>query len=205
MFSANENIVLRKDKRRIIGYVEETIGDDVLDQGTTVMVMQVSCTDPGCVPLETIICIVFPKGMTEELIEGLPQSKSGGVFKTKILIPMSEVTNEDVLDALPPAFTGGRRSMHKLCLQARDVMLAQVTQMMEENDVEGKQLMANYLIASLQEYIDRGCVAPNHGEELTLIEPKKESSGVCMEQKIENVVQGAGNVVIRRKIDDNGE
>lgn len=205
MFSANENIVLRKDKRRIIGYVEETISDDVLDQGTTVMVMQVSCTDPGCVPLETIICIVFPKGMTEELIEGLPQSKSGGVFKTKVLMPMSEVTNDDVLDALPPAFTGGRRSMLKLYLQARDVMLAQVTQMMEENDVEGKQLIANYLIASLQEYIIRGCVPPDHEEELTHTDSKKESQEESTKQKVANIVQGTGNVVIRRTLDDNGE
>lgn len=205
MFSANENIVLRKDKRRIIGYVEETISDDVLDQGTTVMVMQVSCTDPGCVPLETIICIVFPKGMTEELIEGLPQSKSGGVFKTKVLMPMSEVTNDDVLDALPPAFTGGRRSMLKLYLQARDVMLAQVTQMMEENDVEGKQLIANYLIASLQEYIIRGCVAPDNEEELTHTDSKKESQEESTKQKVANIVQGTGNVVIRRTLDDNGE
>lgn len=38
-------------------------------------------------------------------IEGLPES-SGGTFKTKILLPMSEVTKDDVLDALPPAFEG---------------------------------------------------------------------------------------------------
>lgn len=61
MFTANENILLRQHKRRVIEYVESTIPEDALDLGTTVMAMQVSCRQPGCVPLETAITIVFPK------------------------------------------------------------------------------------------------------------------------------------------------
>jgi len=61
MFSANENILLRQHKRRVIDYVESTIPEDALDLGTAVMAMQVSCRQPGCVPLETAITVVFPK------------------------------------------------------------------------------------------------------------------------------------------------
>ncbi|EJK58227.1 hypothetical protein THAOC_21667, partial [Thalassiosira oceanica] len=53
MFSANENIALRQHKRRVTEYVESTIPEEALDKGTTVMVMQVTCRQPGCVPLET--------------------------------------------------------------------------------------------------------------------------------------------------------
>lgn len=47
MFSANENILLRQHKRRVIEYLESTIPDDALELGTSVMVMQVSCRQPG--------------------------------------------------------------------------------------------------------------------------------------------------------------
>ena len=87
MFSANENIALRKHKRRIVQYVESTIPEDALDKGTSVMVMQVACRAPGCVPLETAVVIVFPK-LGEELLKDLPES-CGGSFKTKILMPMA--------------------------------------------------------------------------------------------------------------------
>mmetsp|Transcript_18438 Transcript_18438/g.26008 ORF Transcript_18438/g.26008 Transcript_18438/m.26008 type:complete len:362 (-) Transcript_18438:25-1110(-) len=163
MFSANENLMLRQFKRRIIGYVEECIPEDALDMGTTVMVMQVSCKAPGCVPLETLICVVFPK-VDEQLIPNLKESANGGTFKTKVLKPMSDVTQEDVLEALPPEFIGGQRSMGKLCLQARDVMLAQITQIVGEDDLEGRQLMTQYLQKCLVDYMDRGCEPPEWGE-----------------------------------------
>ena len=104
MFSANENLILREHKRRVVQYIENTIPDDALDMGTSVMVMQTVCKTPGCVPLETSVIVVFPKDGIEH-ISGLPES-CGGTFKTKILLPLSEVTEEDVFDALPPAFKG---------------------------------------------------------------------------------------------------
>ena len=61
MFSANENIVLRQHKRRVTEFIESTIPENALELGTSVMVMQVSCRQPGCVPLETAITIIFPK------------------------------------------------------------------------------------------------------------------------------------------------
>lgn len=198
MFSANENLQLRQYKRRVVGWIETTIDEDVLDLGVNVMVMQVSCKAPGCVPLETAIIIVFPSS-SKELIAGLPESK-GGSFKTKILKPLAEVDEDDVLDALPPAFNGGRRSMEKLCIGARDVMLAQITQLFGEDDdgdTEGRRLMAEYLKQSLQDYIDRGCKAPEWGEPF-----EKKTDGSKPVDASARIIQGTGNLVIRRPADD---
>lgn len=194
MFSANENLALRKHKRRVIQYVEECISEDVLDLGTTVMAMQVTCKAPGCVPLETAICIVFPRiSGSEEMIPGLAQSKSGGTLKTKVLMPMVEVTKEDVLDALPPPL--GRRTVEKLCVQARDVMLAQITQLMgDDDDFEGRKLMALYLRESLDEYMKRDCVAPEYGEPFPDIEPKPAALVEPVEEEEESVLPDENNV-----------
>jgi hypothetical protein len=159
MFSANENLLLRQHKRTIVNIIESCIPETVLDLGTNVMVMQVSCKAPGCVPLETAIIIVFP-ACQEELLPGLAESK-GRSFKTKVLKPMAEVSKQDVLEALPPAFSGGLRSMAKLSTKARDVMLAQITQLFGDDDLEGRKLMALYLQQSLQDYIDRDCEPPS--------------------------------------------
>jgi hypothetical protein len=169
MFSANENLALRQHKRRIVQRVEQTMPQAALDMGTTVMVMQVSCKAPGCVPLETAIIIIFPPS-TSELVPGLKESKGsnssggggGGSFKTKILKPMADVDDEDILDALPPAFDGGRRSMERLCIRARDVMIAQITQLFGEDATEkdDRRAMALYLQQCLKQYIDRDCIPP---------------------------------------------
>jgi hypothetical protein len=178
MFSANENLALRQHKRRIVSQIEECIPPDVLEQGTTVMVMQVSCRAPGCVPLETAVMILFPNSKKEEeLMPGLKESGNGGTYKTKILKPMANVTKQDVLEALPPAFIGGLRSTEQLCYRARDVMLAQITQLMGEDDEEGRRLMAEYLQECLHDYVKRKCVAPDYGE------PFEPLQGVCEEEK----------------------
>jgi len=83
---------------------------------------------------------------------------------------MSEVRKEDVLEALPPVFLGGQRTIEKLCFRVRDVSLGQIMQIMGEEDKEGRRLMANYLIESLKEYIDRDCIAPPIGEEYLSLE-----------------------------------
>lgn len=166
MFSANENLALRQHKRRIVQRIETMIPEDALDLGTTVMVMQTSCNAPGCVPLETNIIIVFPRSI-KELVSGLKESRQGGSFKTKILKPMADVTDIDVLEALPPCFEGGQRSMEKLCIRARDVMIAQITQLFgEEADetVDDRRAMAIYLQQCLQDYVQAGCVPPKLGE-----------------------------------------
>ena len=140
------------------------------------MVMQVSCKAPGCVPLETAIIIVFPNSPTE-LIPGLPESQNAGSFKTKILKPMADVTNDDILEALPPAFKGGRRTMENLCRYARDVMLAQITQLFGEDQesVTDRYAMAEYLQVCLQDYMANDCRAPKQGEPFPQSDQTQES------------------------------
>lgn len=207
MFSANENILLRQFKRRVVEYVESTIPENALELGTSVMVMQVSCRQPGCVPLETAITIVFPKpprtkkakkkeiirklrditdqqqavngeenviedeppSFPQPLIPNLEESRIGGSYKTRILKPLADVTLDDVLDALPPSFKGGRRTPLSLCLRARDMMVAQIGQLVGDDNsrdsVEGRKLVAEYLKGYLEEYIAGGCIPPKWGEE----------------------------------------
>lgn len=209
MFSANQNIQLRQFKKRVVSYIESTIPEDVLDAGVNVMVMQVTCRQPGCVPLETAVVIIFPPSPTP-LLEGLPES-AGGSYKTKVLKPMAEVTQEDILDALPPAFAGGRRTMERLCLQARDVMLGQITQLFGDDatDVEGRKLMAEYLQQSLRDYIDAGCQPPNWGEDFPTEEKKSEENnpGVESEGVADSLSTFAptGNIVLQRPTDDEAE
>lgn len=201
MFSANENLALRQHKRRVIGYVEECIPEDVLDLGVNVMVMQVSCKAPGCVPLETVVMILFPKSDTE-LIPGIKESKDGGTYKTKVLLPMADIVKQDVLEALPPPM--GTRSMEKLLFQARDVMLAQITQLMGEDDTEGRDAMAEYLQSCLQEYRKRDCVAPEYGEPFNNDEEeKKETKEEEKKDEKKPTMPAAGNFVFRHE-DDGG-
>jgi hypothetical protein len=203
MFSANENIALRQHKRRVIQYVEETIPESLLDLGTTVLAMQVSCRAPGCVPLETVITICFPSA-DAVLPDLVLVGASATTFQTKILMPMSEITKEDVLEALPPAFEGGLQSMERLGLRARDVMLAQVTQLFE--DVPSRKIMAEYLKQCLQDYVDRDCEAPEYGEPFAeLAVEEKGATETEDSEKAANMASiqsGTGNIVIRRVIDE---
>lgn len=193
MFSANENIALRQHKRRIIQCVEETIPEDLLDEGTTVLCMQVSCKAPGCVPLETVVTIVFPT--VAAILPNLSGCK-GTTYQTKILLPMAQVTKDDVLEALPPAFEGGRQSVERLGLRARDVMIAQVEQIFV--DKESKRAMAEYLQQCLQDYLDRDCVAPEYGEPFT----ENEKKNGATTSDVEAIQNSTGNLVIRRPVDN---
>ena len=233
MFSANENILLRQHKRRVIEFIEATIPENALDMGTSVMVMQVSCRQPGCVPLETAITIVFPKpprkmkkrasddpkdeketpAFPKPLIPGLEESRIGGSFKTRILKPLAEVTKDDVLDALPPEFEGGRRTIESVCLKARDTVFAQIGQLVGNDDtkdsVEGRRLVAEYLKRCLGEYVERDCVAPEWGEEFAPLEKDLEQSATIEEKKdggdgVKVTMDdkwGKGNIVFRRPVE----
>jgi len=213
MFSANENLMLRQEKRRIVNEIESTMPEEALDYGTTVMVMQVSCKAPGCVPLETAIIIVFPKSPID-LVPGLPESCNGGSYKTKILKPMVEVTSDDILDALPPSFKGGRKSMERLCLYVRDIMLAQITQLFgEDQDSHADRLsMAEYLKGCLEDYISNGCKAPEEGAAFPLVsskvseDPKVEMENNSSDDKKDEakgvVFPKTGNIVIKRVVEE---
>ena len=192
MFSANENLALRQHKRRIVNLVEECIPDHALDAGTCVMVMQKTCNAPGCVPLETAIAIVFPRpiGMElgekqELLIDGLEES-AGGTYKTNVLKPMAEVMDDDVLDALPPTL-GGRRDPVQIAFNVRDSMFGSIQQAVPDNDAGGKRILAEYLIASLREYIDNECVPPEFGK----MYPSKESEENDLQNSKSDIVSGS--------------
>ena len=196
--------MLRQHKRRVIEFIESTIPENALDMGTSVMVMQVSCRQPGCVPLETAITIVFPKpprkrnkkraatakddsdkkeeevpSFEQPLIPDLIESQIGGNFKTRILKPLSDVTQDDVLDSLPPNFTGGRKTVESICLKARDMMFAQIGQLVGDDDTtdskNGKKLVAEYLKACLDEYTERDCQAPEWGSPFTPLDGGKKT------------------------------
>lgn len=225
MFSANENILLRQHKRKVIEHIEATIPENALDMGTTVMVMQVSCRQPGCVPLETAITIVFPKpprkkgsnneetpSFAQPLIPGLEESRTGGSFKARILKPLSEVTNDDVLDALPPQFKGGKRTIESICLKTRDILFAQIGQLVGNDDTsdsrDTKKLVAKYLQTCLGEYMERECVAPEWGEDFAPLDKRKveQSASQLTEENDANEATmddkwGKGNIVFRRPMD----
>ncbi|KAL3807139.1 hypothetical protein ACHAXA_010190 [Cyclostephanos tholiformis] len=171
--------MLRQHKRRVVEWVESTIPDDALELGTTVMAMQVSCREPGCVPLETAITIVFPRPprtVPTIIPDGI--AHRGGSFKTRILMPLSDVTLEDVLDALPPPHSkGGRRTMESLCLKARDMTFARIGQLVGNDDTidrgDMRRVVAEYLRDCLDEYIARGCKAPEWGQYATPLDDGK--------------------------------
>ena len=292
MFAVAGNSDLRQHKRRVAAYVESTLPPLAVEAGTSVMVMQVDCRSPGCVPLETVVVIVFPRqiehqqtrtngtsavggvgrrrrriagpgrrkvgganGVNKEkekeiqqviekdketqqegvgksnedssvpsksfplstpllskppnpepiqdstpLIPGIPESATGGTFKTRILLPLADVTLDDVLDALPPSFVGGRRTMGTIRLASRDALFSRLTQEFgggggengESNSIsdgdsgidedsgerveESRKLRAdvsNYLIECLNEYVSRGCISPPIGEPW----PEKDDNG----------------------------
>lgn len=233
MFSANENIVLRQHKRRVVEYVESTIPTSALDLGTSVMAMEVKCRTPGCVPIETVIAIVFPRILSEgELIPGLKESALGSSFKAKILMPLASITMDDVLDALPPAFEGGKKTWESTCLNTRDFVLGRIGGILGIGDsevlVEERQILAEYLKQCLEDYVENRCVAPELGKpfpdkveknEVDVPEELKASDNQSDEKNgaeskgsdevknngvdvLQGSIKGNGNFVIRRTLED---
>jgi hypothetical protein len=155
MFSANENLLLRQHKRRVVSLVEACIPAEALDL-VNVMVMQVACTDVGCVPLETVMILVFDKipDKTEPehyqaVLPPLAESR-GGSYKTKILKPLAEVTADDVTLALPPCFVGGRKTPNLL---ARHLILPAWHEVLETTSASDSSSLLEFMILQLQEYV----------------------------------------------------
>lgn len=57
------NIIYEK---QIIRMIKQCIPDYIMEWGTSIVVRQVACQAPGCVPLETIIWIIFPKQLLQQ-------------------------------------------------------------------------------------------------------------------------------------------
>ena len=176
--SNNDKEKLHHHEQRVAGYVENALPSHALDNGTNVMVKQVSCSNPGCVPLETLIVIVFPNDRIQ-YIEGLSESK-GGSFRTKILLPVSKVTKDHVLNELPPCFDGGRKTWTNTCLAMRDMLFSRIGETIgngsSDVEIEQRGIMSQYLISALQDYLSNGCVAPVIGAPFTSTFPEKMST-----------------------------
>ena len=69
-------------------------------------------------------------------------------------------------------------------------------------------MMVEYLQKSLQEFLDRDCVAPEYGEPFpdlpsTIAESDEDHSPtISLSENLQSVPQSSGNVVIQRVLDD---
>lgn len=70
------------DAARVRALVRDVI-DDLVEDGVRILVTELTCTEPGCPPTETVIALMHP---------GAPQ-------QFKIHKPLAEVTEEDVMRA----------------------------------------------------------------------------------------------------------
>jgi hypothetical protein len=169
------------------------------------MVMQTACRTPGCVPLETVIAIAFPRLNKGELLPGIKES-DGGTFKTNILLPLSEVTRDDVLDALPPGFQGGRKTWERVCLQLRDLVFGRIGGLVGNGneEIEDRRILAEYIKNAMEDYLARDCRAPPLGQPFNnndgdvdggAKEILEYNGGVDI---IQGSMEGSANFIIRR-------
>lgn len=172
---------LRIHKNRIISYVETIIPPSVLESGVLVMAMQVDSPVNGSM-FHTVISVVFPLPQYEghEFIPGVKESGEGGTYRTTIYRPLIDVTRDDVLDAFPEQFSGGegrpcgRRTQFRLSYRARDVAIAHLEQDFGEGNADSKREVAQFVIDSLQRYLDLDCVPPKMGEPFPTVSPEEE-------------------------------
>ena len=166
---------LRIHKNRIISYVETIIPPSVLESGVLIMAMQVDSPVNGSM-LHTVISVVFPLPQYEghEFIPGIKESGEGGTYRTTIYRPLIDVTRDDVLDAFPEQFPGGRRTVERLSYRARDAAIAHLEQDFGEGNADAKRQVAQFVIDSLQRYLDLQCVPPKMGTPFPTVSPEEE-------------------------------
>ena len=103
--------------------------------------------------------------------------------------------------------------MEKLCFNARDIMLGQITQLFGEEDetVKDRQAMAEYLQQCLQEYVAQNCQPPELGEAYKKppLETPSEAAATTSNTaastptpEFADAMKGKGNFVVRRQLDD---
>ena len=165
---------LRMQKNRIIKYVEQLVPLSVLEAGALIMCMQVDSPVHGST-YHTVISIVFPLPEYDgfQFIEGIKESGEGGTYRITIYRPIIDVTRDDVLDAFPEQFPGGRRTMERLAYRARDVAISHIQQDFGEGNADSKREITQFVIDSLQRYLERECVPPPMGKAFP-ISPEEE-------------------------------
>jgi hypothetical protein len=105
----------------------------------------------------------------------------------------------------------GNHSYHSAEMYANFVLsrTLQITQLMGDDDLEGKRLMAAYLQQCLNEFVERDCVPPEYGEPFP--PEKKNGNTHATELTSDNdrltngIIQSSGNFVVRRAGDDENE
>ena len=168
---------LRMQKNRIIKYVEQLVPPSVLEAGALIMVMQVDSPGVNGSMYHTVVSVVFPLPAYEghQFIGGIKESGEGGTYRTTIYRPIIDVTRDDVLDAFPEAFPGGRRTIERLSYRARDVAVAHLEQDFGEGNADSKREVAQFVIDSLQTYLERDCVPPPIGKAFPIhVSPEEE-------------------------------
>lgn len=207
MFSIidDEALQLRNHERRVVEYVESVL----LDSSVQIMAMQVQCTAPDCVPIETVVLILFPRDNEEsgkKLIDSqaeLTESKDGSSIQFKILKPISEVTKEDVETSLP--FSLRSDSLAATGLHIRNDLFTQLEKRFpSEEDPQSRQWMVQFLQESLQQYVDNGCQRPDDWKEEESNLPFH-GKGVTSNKTIESKIAPLGNITFRRPIDEDSD
>merc|ERR1719223_1107392 len=116
-------------------------------------------------------------------------------------MPLADVTKDDVLDALPPGFEGGRKTWELTCLAARDIVLGRIGGLVGSGDtdveLEERRILAQYLKQSLDDYLNAGCIAPELGMPFPT-ENTKSSLPTSDHNVVKGAMEGNGNFVIRR-------
>ena len=106
---------MRQHKRKISQCVKTLIPAQVVDLGTSLVVVQEDGPTSGS--FQNNIAMVFPEqcdtspGVTPtELVKGIAESSTGRTHLIKISKPIIDVTKKYIVNALPPQFLGGRRT-----------------------------------------------------------------------------------------------
>merc|ERR1719223_1739238 len=122
-------------------------------------------------------------------------------------MPLADVTKDDVLDALPPGFEGGRKTWERTCLAARDIVLGRIGGLVGSGDtdieVEERRTLAEYLRRSLDDYLNAECIAPELGMPFPTGDTNSSLPGTGTNHNVvKGAMEGNGNFVIRRGDDE---
>ena len=208
--STEETLKLREHERRVVNYVES-----ILDTqgGMQVMAMEVLCPAPDCVPIETVILILFPKDTNEKSISSLVTSgkiDASSSVQFKILKPLAKVTQGDVELAIPFSLRFGTLAS-STGREIRKALFAQLEQCIPPNeDIQSRQWMVQFLQDSLQQYADNNYQQPTDWNEegLSPSSTAKEIEEAGIKEPVTTEggkISGIGNITIRRPIDEDNE
>ena len=84
-------------QKTVEGMIRSRCEKGLLDDGQTqLMVMEVACGDPGCVPIETVVILVAGGGSKRAGVEGEDDKSADGKYMARIFKPIAEVLDYEV-------------------------------------------------------------------------------------------------------------